>query len=104
HELGAAEASVVTGRWPFAHAYVHQAMVGYDGEKMSKSRGNLVFVSTLRAAGVDPMAIRLALLAHDHRGDWEWHHGELADAQARLARWRSAFTRPAGAEPHRVIA
>ncbi len=101
HELGAAEASVVTGRWPFARTFVHQAMVGYDGEKMSKSRGNLVFVSRLRAEGVDPVAIRLALLAHDHRHDWEWRDEEMPAATARLTDWRAAFARDAGpaAEP-----
>jgi L-cysteine:1D-myo-inositol 2-amino-2-deoxy-alpha-D-glucopyranoside ligase len=103
HELGAAEASVVTGEWPFAHAYVHQAMVGYDGEKMSKSRGNLVLVSRLRES-VDPMAIRLALLGHDHRHDWEWQDSEIAAAEQRLTGWRSAFARPAAPEPHRLVA
>jgi L-cysteine:1D-myo-inositol 2-amino-2-deoxy-alpha-D-glucopyranoside ligase len=95
HELGAAEAAAVTGQWPFAHAFVHQAMVGYDGEKMSKSRGNLVFVSALRRTGVDPVAIRLALLAHDHRTDWAWRHGELTAGERRLERWREAFRRAA---------
>jgi L-cysteine:1D-myo-inositol 2-amino-2-deoxy-alpha-D-glucopyranoside ligase len=95
HELGAAEAAVVTGQWPFARTFVHQAMVGYDGEKMSKSKGNLVFVSALRRTGVDPMAIRLALLAHDHRTDWEWRHGQLTAAERRLERWRAAFARDA---------
>ena len=65
-------------------------MVAYQGAKMSKSLGNLVFVSRLRAAGVDPMAIRLALLAHHYRSDWEWTDEELAQAQARLDRWRAA--------------
>jgi L-cysteine:1D-myo-inositol 2-amino-2-deoxy-alpha-D-glucopyranoside ligase len=97
HELGAAEATAVTGQWPFARTFVHQAMVGYDGEKMSKSKGNLVFVSALRRTGVDPMAIRLALLAHDHRSDWEWRHGQLTAAERRLERWREAFAR--GAAP-----
>jgi L-cysteine:1D-myo-inositol 2-amino-2-deoxy-alpha-D-glucopyranoside ligase len=97
HELSAAEAEVVTGTPPFARAYVHQAMVGYEGEKMSKSRGNLVFVSRLRAAGVDPMVIRLALLAHRHDTDWEWHDAELDVATARLHRWRAALARPSGA-------
>ena len=41
-------------------------------EKMSKSKGNLVFVSRLLASEVDPMAIRLALLAHHYRDDWDW--------------------------------
>jgi L-cysteine:1D-myo-inositol 2-amino-2-deoxy-alpha-D-glucopyranoside ligase len=96
HELGAAEAEVITGQHPFARAYVHQAMVGYQGEKMSKSKGNLVLVSALRRSGVDPMAIRLALLAHPHREPWEWHDAEADAAVARLERWREGFTRPAG--------
>jgi L-cysteine:1D-myo-inositol 2-amino-2-deoxy-alpha-D-glucopyranoside ligase len=103
HELGAAEAAVVTGEWPFARAFVHQAMVGYDGEKMSKSRGNLVLVSQLRRDGADPMAIRLALLAHDHRHDWEWHNDELTVATDRLQRWRAAFERTAAAPAGPVI-
>jgi L-cysteine:1D-myo-inositol 2-amino-2-deoxy-alpha-D-glucopyranoside ligase len=78
-------------------------MVGYDGEKMSKSRGNLVLVSTLRRDGVDPMAIRLALLAHDHRTDWEWHVDELVVAQRRLARWREAFATASGTPAGAVI-
>jgi L-cysteine:1D-myo-inositol 2-amino-2-deoxy-alpha-D-glucopyranoside ligase len=96
HELGAAEAEVITGQHPFARAYVHQAMVGYQGEKMSKSKGNLVLVSALRRSGVDPMAIRLALLAHSHREAWEWHDADADAAVARLERWRQSFTRPAG--------
>ena len=95
HELSAAEAEVATGAPSFARAYVHQAMVAYEGEKMSKSRGNLVFVSRLRAAGVDPMALRLALLAHRHTADWEWHDPELDVAIARLERWRAALARAA---------
>ena len=103
HELGALEAASVTGQWPFARAFVHQAMVGYNGEKMSKSKGNLVFVSKLRATGTDPVAIRLALLAHDHRTDWEWRHGELTAGERRLERWRAAFERPAAAPAGPVI-
>jgi L-cysteine:1D-myo-inositol 2-amino-2-deoxy-alpha-D-glucopyranoside ligase len=103
HELGAAEASVVTGEWPFARAFVHQAMVGYDGEKMSKSRGNLVFVSQLRSDGVDPMAIRLALLAHDHQHDWEWQPADLDAAVQRLAVWRAAFARAMGPAARPVV-
>jgi L-cysteine:1D-myo-inositol 2-amino-2-deoxy-alpha-D-glucopyranoside ligase len=102
HELGAAEASVVTGQWPFARTFVHQAMVGYDGEKMSKSRGNLVFVSKLRNQ-IDPMAIRLALLAHSHREDWEWHDEEAGAAVERLGRWRDAFRRPSAQPAQELV-
>ena len=103
HELSAAEASVLTGEWPFAQAYVHQGLVGYQGEKMSKSRGNLVFVSKLRAAGVDPMAIRLALFAHEPGMDWEWYDDEISLAQSRLSRWRQGFARPAAAAAGPVV-
>ncbi|MET8048857.1 cysteine--1-D-myo-inosityl 2-amino-2-deoxy-alpha-D-glucopyranoside ligase [Streptosporangium sp. NPDC005286] len=89
HECGAHEGHVACGEWPFAKAYVHAGMVALDGEKMSKSKGNLVFVSRLRGE-TDPMAIRLALLAHHYRSDWEWTSDQLALAEVRLARWRSA--------------
>jgi L-cysteine:1D-myo-inositol 2-amino-2-deoxy-alpha-D-glucopyranoside ligase len=104
HELSAAEAVVVTGESPFAHAFVHQGMVGYQGEKMSKSRGNLVFVSRLRASGVDPMAIRLALLAHEPGSDWEWYDDEIELAQSRLDRWRAAFARSGGPQALPTVA
>ncbi len=95
HEMSASHAEVATGERPHAKAYVHAGMVGLDGEKMSKSRGNLVFVSRLRADGIDPMAIRLALLAHHYRTDWAWTSDDLPRAQARLARWREAVLLPA---------
>ncbi|EOR71085.1 cysteinyl-tRNA synthetase [Thermobifida fusca TM51] len=90
HEMGAAEACCATGSRPQARHYLHVAMVGLDGEKMSKSRGNLVFVSQLRKAGTDPMAIRLALLAHHYRTAWEWTDADLRTAEQRLERWRAA--------------
>jgi L-cysteine:1D-myo-inositol 2-amino-2-deoxy-alpha-D-glucopyranoside ligase len=79
-------------------------MVGHDGHKMSKSRGNLEFVSRLRSRGVDPGAIRLALLAHAHREDWEWTPAELTAAQARLARWAAAVALPAGPDATGLLA
>ncbi|WNI14812.1 cysteine--1-D-myo-inosityl 2-amino-2-deoxy-alpha-D-glucopyranoside ligase [Actinacidiphila sp. ITFR-21] len=96
HEMGASHAQVLTGEYPYAKAYVHAGMVALNGEKMSKSKGNLVFVSTLRREGVAPAAIRLALLAHHYRSDWEWTEGVLDDAVRRLARWRAAVSRPDG--------
>jgi L-cysteine:1D-myo-inositol 2-amino-2-deoxy-alpha-D-glucopyranoside ligase len=90
HEMSAGHAQAAYDGRRFARAYVHAGMVGYDGAKMSKSRGNLVLVSRLREAGVDPMAVRLALLAHHYRSDWEWTDAVLTAAHARLDRWREA--------------
>ncbi len=90
HEMSAVQAAALQGGSAFAQAYVHQAMVGYEGEKMSKSKGNLVLVSRLRAEGVDPMAIRLALLAQHYRTAWEWTPDLLERAQERLRVWRAA--------------
>ena len=104
HEMSASHAQVATGTWPFARSYVHAGMVGLDGEKMSKSRGNLVFVSQLRRDGVDPMAIRLALLAHHYRSDWEWTPADLAAAGDRLERWRAAVSAATGPPAVDVLA
>jgi L-cysteine:1D-myo-inositol 2-amino-2-deoxy-alpha-D-glucopyranoside ligase len=71
-------------------------MIGLDGEKMSKSRGNLVFVSRLRGDGVDPMAIRLALLSGHYHTDRAWTPDLLRAAEERLATWRRAVALPAG--------
>jgi L-cysteine:1D-myo-inositol 2-amino-2-deoxy-alpha-D-glucopyranoside ligase len=101
--MSASEASVATHE-PFARAYVHAGMVGFEGEKMSKSKGNLVLVSKLRADGRDPMAIRLALLAHHYRSDWEWFGGEIDEAEQRLAAWRTAVERPTGPSGEDLLA
>lgn len=90
HEMSASEAQVAEDGTAFARAYMHAGMVAYEGEKMSKSKGNLVFVSRLREAGADPMAIRLALLDHHYRSDWEWTDADLTRAESRLASWRAA--------------
>ena len=95
HEFSAAHAEALTGRHPFARHYTHAGMIGLDGEKMSKSRGNLVFVSRLRADKIDPGAVRLALFAGHYRQDRPWSAELLAAAQDRLARWRSAVALPA---------
>jgi L-cysteine:1D-myo-inositol 2-amino-2-deoxy-alpha-D-glucopyranoside ligase len=101
HEMSAshARAALSPPADVFARVYAHAGMVSYHGEKMSKSLGNLVFVSRLVADGTDPMAIRMALLAHHYRSDWEWTDAVLGDAQARLARWRAALARAGAAQP-----
>jgi L-cysteine:1D-myo-inositol 2-amino-2-deoxy-alpha-D-glucopyranoside ligase len=104
HEHSAAHAEALTGTAPFAKHYVHAGMIGLDGEKMSKSRGNLVLVSKLRGGGVDPMAIRLALLDGHYRADREWTGGRLPSAEARLARWRTACAQPSGPSGQAVLA
>ena len=103
HEMCAAEARAVTGV-PMAGAYVHSGMVALDGEKMSKSRGNLELVSRLRQRGADPMAIRLALLGQHYRSDWEWDSQLLERATRRLSAWRALRNIPATRPTEEIIA
>jgi L-cysteine:1D-myo-inositol 2-amino-2-deoxy-alpha-D-glucopyranoside ligase len=103
HEMSAAHGEVATGAWPFARAYVHAGMVGLDGEKMSKSRGNLVFVSRLREQGVEAGALRLALLSGHYRADREWLPTTLHEGQERLSAWRAAVSRSAGASGQQLV-
>ncbi len=93
HEMSAGHAQAAEPGTAFAQTYTHQGMVGFEGHKMSKSRGNLVLVSRLRAEGVDPSAIRLALNSQHYRTDWEWTASLLDDATKRLATWRDAVAR-----------
>lgn len=104
HEFSAAHAESVTGERRFARHYVHAGMIGWDGHKMSKSRGNLVLVSRLRAEGIDPGAIRLGLFAGHYREDRFWSPEVLAQAQARLARWREATSLEAGPDAADALA
>jgi L-cysteine:1D-myo-inositol 2-amino-2-deoxy-alpha-D-glucopyranoside ligase len=96
HECSAAHAERLTGEAPFADHYVHAGMIGLDGEKMSKSKGNLVFVSRLRADRVDPMAVRLGLISGHYRDDRAWTDEVLDAAHRRLDRWRRAAIAPSG--------
>ncbi len=97
HEMSAAHTQATRPGCAFAQAYVHAGMVAYQGEKMSKSLGNLVFVSALRREGVDPMAIRLALLQSHYREDREWTDAQVERAGNTLVRWRAALSAEAGA-------
>ncbi|MFI5053037.1 MAG: cysteine--tRNA ligase [Acidimicrobiia bacterium] len=97
HECEVAQSESITGE-PFSRHWVHSAMVSYDGEKMSKSLGNLVFVSDL-LKHADPRAIRLALLRHHYRAGFEWHDTDLDEGTALLHRLLAAAQRPDGADP-----
>ncbi len=110
HEMSAAHARVAlddidegngdrVGESAFARRYAHAGMVRLDGEKMSKSRGNLVFVSQLLAAGDDPMVVRLAIISHHYREDWDWTADSLAAAERRLAAWRAGAVAASGVGP-----
>jgi len=90
HEMCAAQAQVLSGK-PLANIYVHAGMIGLDGEKMSKSKGNLVFVSKLLAAGTDPMAIRWALMKSHYRTDRMWTDELLVEAEAEIVALRSVL-------------
>ncbi|GMA31104.1 L-cysteine:1D-myo-inositol 2-amino-2-deoxy-alpha-D-glucopyranoside ligase [Litorihabitans aurantiacus] len=95
HEMSTSHLRMISGDARPVTAQVHAGLLAFDGEKMSKSRGNLVLVSRLRERGIEPMAIRLVLLAHRYSDSWEFHEVELDDAAARLAAWCAAV---AGAE------
>jgi L-cysteine:1D-myo-inositol 2-amino-2-deoxy-alpha-D-glucopyranoside ligase len=92
HEMSAAQSKMINGR-EFATHYVHAGMIGLDGEKMSKSKGNLVLVSNLLREGRDAMAIRLALLSHHYRSDHMWTDNDLAKAEMLLDEMRIALSR-----------
>ena len=88
HECERAQSEAATGQ-PFVRHWMHVAMVFMDGHKMSKSRGNLVFVDALRRQW-DPRVIRLGIVAHHYRAEWEWNEGIMPAAAARLAEWQAS--------------
>lgn len=90
HEMCASQAQVLSGK-PLASTYVHAGMIGLDGEKMSKSKGNLVFVSKLVADGRDPMAIRWALMQSHYRSDRMWTEDLLITAEKEIGALRKAL-------------
>jgi L-cysteine:1D-myo-inositol 2-amino-2-deoxy-alpha-D-glucopyranoside ligase len=102
HEMCAAQAQVISGK-PLAATYVHAGMIGLDGEKMSKSKGNLVFVSTLVADGRDPMAIRWALMKDHYRKDRMWTEQLLIEAEAEISALRLALSQAAVAPTTQII-
>ncbi|MGA2520676.1 MAG: cysteine--tRNA ligase [Acidimicrobiales bacterium] len=98
HECETAQSESVTGA-TFSRHWLHVGMVGLDGVKMSKSLGNLVFVGDLLKEW-EPMTVRLALLGHHYRQDWDWAGSDLVTAADRLDRWRSSA---AGAADQAVL-
>ena len=88
HECEAAQSEAATGA-PFVKHWMHQGMVRLDGEKMSKSLGNLVFAEHL-CKEWDPRAIRIACLSNHYRPGWDWHDQLMPDSAARLAAWSVA--------------
>lgn len=92
HFMSAALAKALT-KEDFAQAYLHAAMVGLDGEKMSKSKGNLVFVSKLLKEGINPMTLRHALLSERYSEDRMWSQETLQQSEERVVRLRSALSR-----------
>jgi L-cysteine:1D-myo-inositol 2-amino-2-deoxy-alpha-D-glucopyranoside ligase len=102
HEMCAAQAHVITGK-ELAYSYVHTGMIGLDGEKMSKSKGNLVFVSRLVASGVDPMVIRWALMSDHYRSDRMWSDLVLHKAQDSFTQLNAALSQENSAPTEDLI-
>ena len=101
HECEAAQSEAATGQ-PFVRHWMHQAMVRMDGEKMSKSLGNLVFISDLRTT-YDTRAIRLGIVAHHYRDSWSWNDELMPVAAARLDAWL-AVTSADGSDSAQALA
>jgi len=99
HECERAQSEAATGE-PFVRHWMHTALIGKDGKKMSKSLGNLVFVDALRKEW-DPMAIRLAIVEHHYRTEWEWDDDLMPRSAKRLDAWRGA---PGGTGGEDVLA
>jgi L-cysteine:1D-myo-inositol 2-amino-2-deoxy-alpha-D-glucopyranoside ligase len=88
HECERAQSEAATGE-PFVRHWMHTALIGKDGQKMSKSLGNLVFVDALRREW-DPIAIRLGIVEHHYRTEWEWDDDLMPRSAKRLDAWRGA--------------
>ncbi len=95
HESEIAQVVPVTGQEPFARFWFHTAMVRYQGEKMSKSLGNLVMVDDLLKT-YSPDALRLYLANHHYRLPWSHDPTELDRSQQLAAKLRSAAVAPGG--------
>ena len=102
HYMTALQAKALTGV-EFASCYSHSGMIGLDGEKMSKSKGNLVFVSKLRQEGVSPALIRIALFANRYSTDRMWSRELVDEANKLLARLLSALSRQEVAPTFEVV-
>lgn len=102
HEMSAAQSKAISGK-EFARSYVHTGMIGLDGEKMSKSKGNLLFVSKMVNEGTNPMAIRLALISQHYASDRMWTSSLLDDAIALLEKMTVALSREEVAPTKPVI-
>lgn len=102
HYMTGVQAFALTSR-EFSQTYVHTGMIGLNGEKMSKSRGNLIFVNRLLSDGIDPMAIRLALINRRYSDDFMWNDNSLDEAANFLVRLRSALSREDSAPTVPVI-
>ena len=101
HECETAQ-SVAANNSPFARHWMHIGMVAYEGEKMSKSLGNLVFVRDLRT-GHDPRAIRLALLSNHYRAGFEWFDSDIDKGEAMLERMIEAASCPSGPDSETLL-
>lgn len=103
HEMSATQAQLLTGK-PLARAFVHAALIGLDGEKMSKSKGNLVFVSQLIKEGVAPMSVRWALLKRPYTDEYMWLRNETSSADHEITRLRNRLNQTEIPETKELIA
>jgi L-cysteine:1D-myo-inositol 2-amino-2-deoxy-alpha-D-glucopyranoside ligase len=102
HYMSAKIVQAAYGR-EFSSLYIHAGMIGLDGEKMSKSKGNLVFVSKLLEDNVDPMIIRWALLSGHYQSDRQWSDDLLKKAEFEVELMRTALSRTEVADTDQLL-
>lgn len=104
HEMSTSHLRVLTQDATAGAAHhMHAALISYQGQKMSKSLGNLVFVSELLKGGVNPMVLRLALLGQHYATEWEWTDNLLGKAQVRYDSWRAAVSQAQGPDADQTL-
>ena len=83
HESEIAQAEAYSGKKPFVNIWMHCAMVYLNGEKMSKSLGNLIYVQDL-AKSFSANAIRYYILTHHYRKEWEYNETDMRLSERKI--------------------
>lgn len=92
HHAMCEEQAMALGLGDLATNYCHAGMISYQGSKMSKSKGNLVFVHELINKGISPMVIRTSLMLNHWQSDWEFQEVDIIRAEKLLEKINANLT------------